>query len=105
MSVSDIYTEGNDPLGLEHSMIIKHAANIAGAMLGLTLSDLIEEENKENPDETKIAELKEKYTAICKERQEIYDGNVEVIMSVEERYIPLIRKRASQMPDWRDLLL
>jgi hypothetical protein len=62
---------------------------------GFTLSDLIAEEGKANPDKAKIAELEKKFLAIGRERQEVYGGNDEMKCSVIKRYSEYIRERVA----------
>lgn len=82
-----------DPLCFEKFALDENAINTIATILGFTSTDLMNEENKENPDTAKIEELKKSLDVMYDERQEIYFGNDEVKHSVIKRYAPIIREK------------
>jgi hypothetical protein len=84
-----------DRLCLEEFELSEDAINTVSTMMGFTMTDLIAEEKKKNPDQKRIEELEEKLSVIYDERQEVYGGNSEMKRSVIERYSDYIRERVS----------
>jgi pullulanase/glycogen debranching enzyme len=84
-----------DRLCFDEFELSEDAINAVSTMMGFTLTDLIAEEEKENPDKKRIEELEEKLSKIYDERMEVYGGNIEMKHSVIERYMPYIRKRVA----------
>jgi len=62
-------------------------------MIGFTATDIMREEEKENPDLNLIEELKQKSRQYVNEREEVYNGNEEIIDRVLFEYLPLLKKR------------
>jgi cupin superfamily acireductone dioxygenase involved in methionine salvage len=82
-----------DILGMDYFDRHESAINTIATIMGFTVTDLIAERNKENPDRQKIEELEKAYDHMSDERQAIYGGDEYVMQSVEERYAPIIRER------------
>jgi hypothetical protein len=82
-----------DRLCLKEFELNEDAINTVSTMMGFTITDLIAEEESDNPNEQKIETLKKTLRLIGRERQEVYSGNDKMKHSVIERYMPYIRKR------------
>jgi pullulanase/glycogen debranching enzyme len=95
MPITVTTERAKDRLCLEEFELSEDAINTVSTMLGFTLTDLLAEEEKENPDKKIIEELKEKLSKIYDERLEIYGGNTEMKYSVIERYSDYIRERVA----------
>ncbi|MDR0356244.1 MAG: hypothetical protein LBJ64_11025 [Deltaproteobacteria bacterium] len=93
--MTDIAVRAKDRLRLEEFELTEDAINVVAAMMGFTVTDLLAERAKENPNKEKITELEKKHLALGRERLDVYGGNDEVKRSVIERYSEYIRERVA----------
>jgi hypothetical protein len=86
-----------DRLCLEEFELNEDAINTIATIIGITNTDILNEEERENPDIQKISKLKKDLSRMWKERQDVYlGGSDDMKRHVIERYSPIIRERLEQ---------